>query len=108
MFVQSQQQEYPVQLLCQTFNISRSAYYAWLKGESHQQKASDQQQEKQLIATFYEHRRRYGVRRLVPELRSKGIHIGYRKARGIMKKHGLKAIQRQRPTDSFFCTPYYR
>lgn len=100
MFVESQQQEYSVQLLCQTFHVSRSAYYAWLKGESHQQKASDQQ----LIVAFYEHRRRYGVRRLVAELRAKGVNIGYHKARRIMKQHGLKAIQPRsfipRTTDS--------
>lgn len=73
-----------------------------------QPKASDQQQEQQLIAAFYEHRRRYGVRRLVAELRAKGMNIGYYKARRIMKKYGLKAIQRQRPTATFFCTPYHR
>lgn len=103
-FVESQQAAYPVALLCQTLKVSRSAWYAWYNGASHRTTSSDQQQEDQVSAVFWEHRRRYGARRIVAELQGQGISIGYHKVRSIMKKHGLKAIQPRsfvpRTTDS--------
>jgi len=30
-FIQAQSQTYPVQVLCQTLEVSRSGYYEWLK-----------------------------------------------------------------------------
>ena len=57
-----------------------------------------------IIETFQQHRRRYGVRRLVVELKEKGINIGSYQVRQVMQKNGLKAIQPRsfvpRTTDS--------
>lgn len=61
-FVESQQAVYPIRLLCQTLKVSRSAWYAWRNGTSHQITSGDKQQEDQVIAVFNEHRRRYGAR----------------------------------------------
>ena len=103
-FVESQQAVYPVELLCQTLKVSRSAWYAWCSGMSHQISSGNRQQEDQVITVFNEHRRRYGARRVVAELQGRGIEIGYHKVRSIMKKYGLKAIQPRsfvpRTTDS--------
>ena len=103
-FVESQQAAYPIELLCQTLKVSRSAWYAWRKGASHRITPSDKQQEDQVIALFGKHRRRYGARRLFAELQSRSIDVGYHRVRRIMQKHGLKAIQPRsfvpRTTDS--------
>lgn len=85
-------------------NVSRSAYYAWNKGESYQQKTGEQEEELALIKAFNRHRRRYGVRRLVPELQEEGLHASFHQVRKTMRKWGLKAIQPRsfipRTTDS--------
>lgn len=106
-FVESQQRDYPIELVCQTLKVSRSAWYAWRKGDTYQIKPNEQQLEEQVIAVFKEHRRRYGARRLVIELHSRGIEVGYHKIRGIMKKYGLKAIQRHRPSDTVVRASYH-
>lgn len=60
--------------------------------------------EQQVIKAFSAHRRRYGIRRLLPELQDQGLKIGHYKVRGILRRHGLKAIQPRsfvpRTTDS--------
>lgn len=103
-FVENQQEEHPIEFLCQTLRVSRSAWYAWRKGDSYQATSGTQYQEEQVLAVFNEHRRRYGARRLIAELQGRGIEIGYHKVRSIMKKYGLKAIQPRsfvpRTTDS--------
>lgn len=42
---------------------------------------------------FYKHRRRYGARRIVAELRDLGFPCGVRRASKLLKIQGLKAIQ---------------
>ena len=49
--------------------------------------------ENAVIQAFTEHKRRYGVRRLVAELKAKGIEAGEYKVRQVLRKHALRAIQ---------------
>lgn len=57
-----------------------------------------------IVETFQQHRRRYGVRRLVVELKAKGINVGSYQVRQVLHQNGLKAIQPRsfvpRTTDS--------
>lgn len=46
-----------------------------------------------IIHTFQEHRRRYGVRRLVAELKAQGYKVGKYRVQQVLHHHGLKAIQ---------------
>jgi transposase InsO family protein len=103
-FVESQQGEHSIALLCETIQISRSAWYAWYTGESYRINTADMQQEDEVRAVFQAHRRRYGARRIVAELQAQGVEIGYHRVRSIMKKLGLNAIKPRsfipRTTDS--------
>ena len=89
--------------LCAVLEISRSAYYGWLSvcGVVDEGK---QETERLVLETFLEHRRRYGVRRLVVELKAQGVETGAYKVRLVLRKHGLQAIQPRsfapRTTDS--------
>ena len=89
--------------LCAVLGASRSAYYGWLSGSRDANKR-EEEAERLVLETFLEHRRRYGVRRLVPEMREKGVEIGAYKVRLVLRKHGLRAIQPRsfvpRTTDS--------
>ncbi len=105
-FVESQQGEHSIALLCETMHISRSTWYAWRTGASYRISTADAQQEDQVRTVFQAHRRRYGARRIVAELQAQSVEIGYHRVRSIMKKLGLKAIQRHRPSDPFVHTPY--
>lgn len=104
MFIKSNEKKHPCQLQCRVLQVSRSGYYAWCKGQTHQPNQTVKQMEQKIIDTFREHKRRYGARRIVKTLQSEGETISRYKAGRILKKHGLKAIQPRsfvpRTTDS--------
>jgi transposase InsO family protein len=78
---------------CQVLDVSRSGYYAWKTGKSHQPKEEDKVMEQKIIHSFRENKRRYGSRRIVKELHSTGNRISRYKAGKVLRENGLKAIQ---------------
>jgi len=102
-FISGNAGAWPVHTLCAVLQVSRSAYYGWLsKGEAPDKR--EQETEIAVTQAFQEHRRRYGVRRLVVELKAQGVEVGAYKVRQVLSKYGLKAIQPRsfvpRTTDS--------
>ncbi len=89
-FIQDQSQHYPVQVICQTLGVNRSGFYDWRKpattppltaNDTLSAKAKNTQQVKDL---FSFHRRRYGSRRLVSELKDRGITVSREFVRKIL------------------------
>lgn len=103
-FILSQEKFFPVMVMCHVLSVSRSSYYVYRKHGNEPQNALERQIENQVVDAFTLHKRRYGIRRLLPELADSGLKIGHYKVRGILKRHGLKAIQPKsfvpRTTDS--------
>lgn len=103
-FIHSQESQYPVLLLCTVLSIGRSAYYTYRIGQTYVLAARESEVETAIVAAFTLHHRRYGVRRLLPELHAKGFTVGNYKIRQVLNKYGLKAIQPRsfvpRTTDS--------
>jgi putative transposase len=103
-FILSQERHYPVLVMCNALSVSRSCYYAYKSKTTYVKKAEEVALEQQVADTFRAHYSRYGVRRLVPELREDGFKAGAYKVRRILRDHGLKAIQPRsfvpRTTDS--------
>jgi putative transposase len=90
--------------MCKVLSVSRSCYYVYRKNCNDPPDAEEQETEAMVIAAFRLHERRYGIRRLVPELADQGLKIGHCKVRRILKQNGLVAIQPKsfvpRTTDS--------
>jgi putative transposase len=84
---------FPVSLVCEVLNISRSAYYSYQAGDSYQMSNEQNYELAQVEKAFRVHKRRYGSRRLVTELQEMGLAIGRKKVRSLMRKQGLVAIQ---------------
>ena len=80
-------------MLCQVLGVSRSCYYAWLKGQSYVLKEEKAQISAQVKAIFEEHLARYGSRRIEAELKETGYEAGRYQIRRRMQEQGLKAIQ---------------
>lgn len=74
--------------------VSRSAYYGWVAGKKGS-KAGEKKKEAEtlIISIFWEHRRRYGIRRIMAELRARGSTASVHMVRKVLKDNGLKAIQ---------------
>lgn len=92
-FVDEQSANHPVDLLCNMMEISRSAYYAYRKGDTFKITEKRSVLLSEVKKVFNVHRKRYGSRRIKHELHRQGIPIGRDKVRNLMKSQNLVAIQ---------------
>lgn len=90
--------------LCLLFDVSRTAYYRYRRGKSHNSDSKYNRPRHEIRIEFIRNSKRYGSRRIRESLKQKGIKIGRRKVAEIMRREGLKAIQPRkfipRTTDS--------
>lgn len=77
--------------LCKSMQLSTSSYYDYLKREHFS--LQDDSLEQAVVSAFWRHKRRYGTRRLVSELKDEGYIVGRKRVSSILKKNGLRAIQ---------------
>lgn len=70
--------------------ISTSSYYNY---KNRKENPSEDLLEQAVQTAFWRHKRRYGSRRLVAELRDEGFIVGRTRTRSIMQKYTLYAIQ---------------
>jgi putative transposase len=93
-----------VSVLCETLDVSRSAYYAWRLNECSRRARQDHRLRPMIRSIFREHKRRYGARRIAFELAERGQPCSRRRVRRLMEEMELVAIQpksfKPRTTDS--------
>jgi transposase InsO family protein len=85
--------QYSVQLLCKVLDVSRSCYYGWRSGQTYQVTPKNITIENQVVEVFQRNKRRYGSRRIVAALSHRNVHISLYKARQLLSRNGLRAIQ---------------
>lgn len=90
--------------LCQVLGLSRSGYYQWANDRNSQRELADAELQPIVRNVFWQHRRRYGSRRIAVELKCMGYSCSRSRARKIMGQMNLVAIQpksfKPRTTDS--------
>jgi len=90
--------------LCSLFDISRTAYYRYKRGNSYNADKKYNRPKHEIRIEFIRNFKRYGSRRIKASLEQQGIKIGRQKVAEIMRKEGLRAIQPRkfipRTTDS--------
>jgi putative transposase len=91
--VLARDEHFAVDHICETLNLSRSAYYHWLQHEPSSREEEDVQLAMSVRTTFYKHKRRYGTRRIRSELADQGSRCGRRRIAKLMKNQKLRAIQ---------------
>jgi len=95
---------FAVDRLCQALSVQRSGYYAWRGGRTSERAQRDEAVKPLIRGIFWEHRRRYGARRIAEELSAHGTCCGVAHTGRLLRELGLKAIQprsyRPRTTDS--------
>jgi transposase InsO family protein len=103
-FIDEGKRTYPLGLLCRVMRVSVSAYHAFASGKSYVLSEQKSAVAKQVEAVFYQHRRRYGARRIAAELKAQGVSVGRFQVRALMRRQELRAISsrrfRPRTTDS--------
>ena len=80
--------DFPVKRLCQVLQVSRSAYYRWLKRKPSARERENTQIMTQIKAIFKATRSCYGMPRMRMALRRVGISISRRRVSRLMKLAG--------------------
>jgi transposase InsO family protein len=90
--------------LCEVLEVQRSCYYAWLRGKESQRARDDGELKPVIREIFWEHKRRYGARRIAKELAARKKQCDVGRVGRLLGEMELKAIQpksyRPRTTDS--------
>ena len=101
---QLQQDGFATVALCEVLKVQRSCYYAWRRGSQSRRAREDATWKPLIREIFWEHKRRYGARRIAQELSSRQACCGVRRVGRLLGEMGLHAIQpksyRPRTTDS--------
>ncbi len=90
--------------LCEVLEVHRSRYYAWRRGSPSRRAREDADLKLLIREIFWEHKRRYGARRIARELQSRDKPCDVGRVSRLLREMGLRAIQpksyRPRTTDS--------
>lgn len=89
----SQEMSFSAMQICAVLKVSRSAYYAWRMDKPTARKEKEAQLARAIRRSFWEHKRRYGTRRLRAVLAEEGTVCGRRRIAKHLKNQGLHAIQ---------------
>jgi putative transposase len=84
---------FPVTALCETLEVSRAGYYAWLVAEQNLREQRDRELMPLVCDVFWHHKRRYGARRIAVELAARGVRCGVDRVAKLLKIQGLQALQ---------------
>lgn len=89
---------------CVFLKCSRVAFQRWKRATPSTRTEEDTALTPLVVSIFHRHRRRYGTRRIVEELRDQGLHVSRRRVAKMLKNAGLSVIQprsfRPRTTES--------
>lgn len=84
---------FPVTAVCQALSVSRAGYYAHTRAEAGPREQEDARLRPLVRQVFWEHKRRYGARRIAAELAARGEACGPGRVARLLKQLGLQAIQ---------------
>ena len=90
-FIRGNVADFPVQVMCQVLQVSRSGYYDWLSRSESTRAAGDRALAIDIRANHEASHGRYGSPRVHAELRAQGRHIGRKRVAGLMRGMGLAA-----------------
>jgi putative transposase len=96
VFIAAEKAVYPVGVLCDVLEVSRSGYYAWSKRAEPARAKSDAQLKAQIAAVHETSRHTYGSPRVHAALRGKGVRVGKKRVERLMREDGIKAHQKRR------------
>jgi putative transposase len=96
--------QYPLDLLCEALDLSKSGYHAWKARPPSPRAQADEQLKSEIALVHQRSRRTYGSPRVRQQLRRQGRHVGRRRVARLMRAQQLtgRSRQRRRPktTDS--------
>ncbi|SOE97657.1 Transposase InsO and inactivated derivatives [Burkholderia sp. D7] len=88
--------DYPIAVLCRAFEVSRSGFYAWSKGELSLRAQVDERLKVAIKAVHKQSRETYGTRRVQPELEAQGFIAGRDRIARLRRELNLRCKQKRK------------
>jgi transposase InsO family protein len=96
-WIEAHQGEWPIEVLCEVLEVSRSGYYAFQKRPVSERKARRQELVEEMKQVHQErHKDGYGSPRMHKELLAKGYDVCENTVAQLMKDHDLKATTKKK------------
>ncbi|TXD33187.1 IS3 family transposase, partial [Lujinxingia vulgaris] len=95
-FIESHRDEFPVALMCRVLGIPRQSYYDWRNRPPSRRSQENARLLKAIKSTFERSRQTYGSPRIHHTLRANGWRVGRNRVARLMRKNGLRAVQKRR------------
>ena len=105
--IEAEKETYPIAMMCDLLEVSRSGYYAWRQREPSKREQDDAMFVDKIKASHKESRGTYGSPRIVKDLKAEGFEVGRRRIARLMKEHGIsgdppKAFKRTTDSNHHF------
>ncbi|WP_289143108.1 IS3 family transposase, partial [uncultured Brevibacillus sp.] len=89
-------QKYPIVMLCQIADVSRSGYYKWKATVGSREARIDQDTDlKEHILAIHRLRPYFGYNRMRTALYKEGLHLNHKKVRRLMRELGIRSVIRK-------------
>ena len=95
-FVAKYREAWPVLMMCEALDVSRSGFYAWLTRPRSQHSLGDEVLAEHARQSFLNSDRTYGARRVWRDVLEMGLPCGLHRIERVMRKEGLRARPRRR------------
>jgi len=95
-FIAEQAEEFPVDLLCEVLEVSRSGYYAWRNRPPSAQQQRRDELVQHIAVVHQEHRQVYGSPRICRELQARGVACSENTVAKLMRSAGIRSKRRRR------------
>jgi len=90
-FIKDNLRQFHVATMCRVLEVSRSGFYAWLKGSSSERQRANDRLLREIVRVHRRSRKTYGCRRVYWELRSEGQTCSRNRVARLMSGYGLRA-----------------
>jgi transposase InsO family protein len=91
-FIQEQQGQHRVSVLCRVMQVGRGGYYAWLQREPSKRAQANQALTAKIVAVFEESGQTYGSPRIFDQLNEEGVACSEKRVARLMRLADLKAV----------------
>jgi putative transposase len=107
-FIRDHVANYPIEVMCEVLEVSRSGYYAWASRPESARAVEDRAVAAEIRSAHEDSRGRYGSPRVHAALRAHGRRVGRKRVARLMHEMGLSARRKRRfrrTTDSQHAYP---
>lgn len=106
--IEAEKAHFPVTVLCEALEVSRSGFYAWQRRPASARATEDARLVDEIVAAHGKSGERYGSPRVHRALRRKGVRVGEKRVARLMREKGLEGRRKRRfkrTTDSNHTNP---